>query len=256
MDRRSEKLAARPRVRLNRTRLPEREVARIRRERLDPRRTQWDYRHLAGLRRGLLDAFARLEQSGAQGPVLDLFCGAKPYAPLVPWGPVVGVDIDRHFGGADVVADLPLPFAEATFGVALCTQALHMVDDPVGTVAELRRVLADGGHVVVSIPHLFVAEGDFERHLERGDLASLFRGWNEVAVRGVDGPGAALAFALGRVAMRGAGRWRAARAVYTPSVLALNALGRGIDLALGRLGRRWPHSLVLVARRPSRPERG
>jgi SAM-dependent methyltransferase len=247
-----EKLAARPRVRLSRPLLDDGTVQRIRRERLAPQRTQWDYLHLEGLRRGLADAFDRVARRGGRGPVLDLFCGAKPYAPLVPWEPVVGLDIDRHFGGADVVGDLPLPFADGTFGVAVCTQALHMVDDPVATVAEIGRVVSDGGHVVVTIPHLFLAEGDFERHLTKGELVGLFRDWDDVAVRGVDGPGAALAFVLGRIAMLAARRWRAAQAVFLPTVLVLNSAGRWLDLAAGPVRRRWPHSLVLVARRRKR----
>lgn len=251
MDGRGGTLDPRPRVRHPRPLIEADVVARIRRERIAPQRTQWDYLHLEGLRRGLVDAFARIETRGASGPVLDLFCGAKPYEPLVPYRPDVGVDIDRHFGGADVVADLPLPFADGTFGVAMCTQAIHMVDDPRGTAAELHRVVADGGWAVVTMPHLFLAEGEFERHFSQADLVGLFDGWEDVAVRGIDGPGAAFAFVLGRIAMLGARRWSWAQALLTPSVLVLNALGRAVDL-ITPLRRRWPHSLVLVARRPAR----
>ena len=185
MARRSTGLAPRPRVRVARASLTADEVDRIRRERLAPSPAQWDYLHLDGLRRGLASAVDRVAGSGAQGPVLDLFCGAKPYAPLMPWAPVVGVDIDDHFGGADVVGDLPLPFPDGSFGVAVCTQALHMVDDPVATVDEMRRVLAADGHVIVTIPHLFLAEGEFERHLSKADLVDLFSRWEAVAVRGI-----------------------------------------------------------------------
>jgi SAM-dependent methyltransferase len=252
LDRRSALLAPRPRVRIARSPLGPDEIERIRRERLAPNRNQWDYLHLEGLRRGLVSTIDRLEREGARGPVLDLFCGAKPYAPLVPWKPVIGLDIDRYFGGADVIGDLPLPFRDASFGVAFCTQALHMVDDPVGTVEELGRVVADHGHVVVTIPHLFLAEGDFERHLAKKDLVDLFSDWEGVAVRGVDGPGAALTFVLGRLAMLSARHWRVAGVLYTPAVRSLTAMGAVVDALAGPLRRRWPHSLVLVARRPPR----
>ena len=251
---RSSRLAARPRVRVERPALTDDEIDRIRRERLAPSPTQWDYLHLGGLRRGLASAVERVARNGAEGPVLDLFCGTKPYAPLMPWTPVVGVDIDGHFGGADVVGDLPLPFPDASFGVAVSTQALHMVDDPVATVDEMRRVVADRGYAVVTIPHLFLAEGDFERHLSKADLVGLFSSWEAVAVRGIGGPGAALGFVTGRLAMLAARRWAAVRAVYTPGVLALNGLAAALDAVLLPLHRRWAHSLVLVARRPSRDE--
>jgi SAM-dependent methyltransferase len=245
---RGSKLAARARVRLTRPVLPDAEVERIRRERLQPRPSQWDYLHLEGLRRALVATGTEL--SAARGPALDLFCGTKPYLELLPWRPLWGLDIDRHFGRTDVVGDLPLPFRDRAFGVALVTQALHMVDDPVGAVAELARVLAPGGWVVVTVPHLFLAEGDFERHWSPADLSELFAGWADVRITGIDGPGAALAFALGRIAMLGARRWRLVRPLFRPSVLVLNGVGATIDRVVP-LARRWPHSLLLVARRPA-----
>jgi SAM-dependent methyltransferase len=241
------RVTVRPPARLNRPPLEETEIRRIRRERLHPDRRQWDYLHLRGLRRALDEAFANLPL--AQGPVLDLFCGTKPYLELLPWGPVCGMDLDRHFGRADVLGGLPLPFADAAFGVGLCTQALHLTDDPVATVAELARVTAPGGHVIVTVPHLFLREAGIERRWGSADLAGLFAGWDVVTIRGIDGPGAALSFVLGRIAMLGARRWRAARLVFVPAVLALNTLGTMID-RLGPLRRRWPHSLLLIARRP------
>jgi SAM-dependent methyltransferase len=245
---RGAKLAARARVRVSRRVLPDAEVERIRRERRAPRPSQWDYLHLEGLRRALVAT--GMELPAARGPALDLFCGTKPYLELLPWRPLWGLDIDRHFGRADVVGDLPLPFRDGAFGVALVTQALHMVDDPVGAVEELTRVLAPGGWVVVTVPHLFLAEGDFERHWSAADLAELFAGWADVRITGIDGPGAALAFALGRIAMLGARRWPLVRPLFRPSALVLNGVGTAIDLA-APLARRWPHSLLLVARRPA-----
>jgi SAM-dependent methyltransferase len=245
---RGSKLAARPRVRVSRPLLADAEVERIRQERRAPRPSQWDYLHLEGLRRELVATGAEL--SGARGPTLDLFCGTKPYLELLPWRPLWGLDIDRHFGRADVVGDLPLPFRDGAFGVALVTQALHMVDDPVGAVEELARVLAPGSWVVVTVPHLFLAEGDFERHWSRADLAELFAGWADVRITGIDGPGAAIAFTLGRIAMLGARRWRLVRPLFRPSVLVLNGVGAAID-RVAPLARRWPHSLLLVARRPA-----
>jgi SAM-dependent methyltransferase len=240
---------ARPPARWDRPILPESEVERIRRERRDPRFTQWDYLHLEGLRRALVRTFREIPEP--TWPVLDLFCGTKPYLELIPWLPVWGMDLDRHFGRADVLGALPLPFRDGAFGVVLCSQALHLVDDPAATVEEMARILAPGGHVIVTIPHLFVAEGDFERHWSRQDLGRLFGGWEDVRIHGIDGPGAAFAFVVGRLTMLAARRWRLIRALFTPSVVLLNVVAATLDRLLAPLHRRWPHSLLLVARRPA-----
>jgi SAM-dependent methyltransferase len=246
---RDERFAARSSVRLHRERLQEEEIERSRRERREPTFTQWDYLHLSGLRRGLLASFRLIAHP--PGPVLDLFCGTKPYLELIPWRPVWGLDLDHHFGRADVLGTTPLPFRDGSFGVVLCSQALHLVDDPERTVHEMARVLAPGGHAVVTIPHLFLAEGDFERRWSRDDLRTLFAGWQEVRIGGIDGPGAAFAFVLGRIAMLAARRWRPLRAVLTPGVVVLNAVSVVLDASSAPVHRRWPHSLVLVATRPS-----
>jgi SAM-dependent methyltransferase len=210
--------------------------------------TQWDYLHLAGLRRALLASF-RLVPSGADS-VLDLFCGTKPYLELIPWRPVWGVDIDDHFGRADVLAELPLPFRDGTFDAVLCSQALHLVDDPVATVREIERVARPGGHAIVTIPHLFLAEGAFERRWRLDDLRALFAGWDHVRIAGIDGAGAALAFVLGRVAMLVGRRWTVLAPLLPPAFAVMNVVCAGLDAMSTPVHRRWPHSLVLVARRP------
>jgi SAM-dependent methyltransferase len=239
-------------TRLNRPILPESEIERIRRERREPRFTQWDYLHLEGLRRSFARSFRDIPEPTR--PVLDLYCGTKPYLELIPWFPVWGMDLDRHFGRADVLGALPLPFRDGAFGIVLCSQALHLVDDPATTVQEMARILAPGGHVIVTIPHLFLAEGALERHWSREDLNRLFEGWEDVRVRGIDGPGAALAFVLGRLMMLATRRWRVMKALFTPSVVILNGIGAALDLLLAPVHRRWPHSLLLVACRPAKTQ--
>jgi hypothetical protein len=122
----------------------------------DARITQWDYLHLSGLRRGLVASLGLVLEEAT--PVLDLYCGTKPYLELIPWRPVWGADLDDHFGRADVLATVPLPFRDGTFGLVLCSQALNLVDDPVETVREIARVVRPGGYAIVTIPHLFLAE--------------------------------------------------------------------------------------------------
>ena len=248
MDKRFE---ARSPTRLDRSRLSEKEIEQARSERREPRFTQWDYLHLSGLRRGLLASFRLIPRE--RGPVLDLFCGTKPYVELIPWRPVWGVDIDHHFGRADVIGAFPLPFRDETFGVVLCSQALHLVDDPVATVREMARVLTPGGHAIVTIPHLFLAEGDFERHWSQRDVEALFSGWQNARLLRIDGPGAALAFVLGRIAMLAASHWHIPRPIFKSGVIVLNAVCIVVDVLSTPLHHRWPHSVALVAGRPARP---
>lgn len=243
------RFAARPAVRMQRARLMEDEIERVRRERREPRVTQWDFLHLSGLRRGILSSFGRC--ASASGPVLDVFCGTQPYRELIPWRPVWGVDLDHHFGRAHVLGSIPLPIRDGAIGVVFCSQALHLVDDPVATVSEMRRVLRPGGYVIVTIPHLFLAEGPFERHWSTRDVRDLFSGWVDVRIAGIDGPGAAFAFVVGRLAMLAARRFRAVDTVFVASVVAMNGVARVLDVLSKPVHRRWPHSLVLVARRPA-----
>lgn len=243
----STRLAARPPTRLDRPVLSEAEIELARRERREPHRDQWDYRHLEGLRRGLVDAFGYVGPTA--GPVLDLHCGTQPYRELMPWPQVIGVDVDRHFGRADVVSGLPLPFRDGAFQVAVCTQALHLVDDPVRTVAELHRTLAPGGSLVATLPHLFLAEGDFERHWRRSDVQALLAGWDDVRITGVDGPGTAAAFAAGRLLMLASRRISLLSWVLPRLVRVMHALAGAVDDAFRAVSWRWPHTLVVVARR-------
>lgn len=232
---------------MSRRPLPDHVIDRIRRERLDPRPTQWDYLHLLGLRDALAAAFGTLAVT--RGPVLDLYCGTQPYRELIPWRPVWGLDRDRHFGRADAIGSLPLPFRGGTFSAILCTQALYLVDDPEATVAEMHRVLAPGGYAVVTVPHIFRREIATERKLDAERLAGLFSDWGETRVSGIGGLGSGLAYFPGSLAGAAARRWSAIRPALPPVALAINAVGAALDITLRPLAHRWPASLIAVARR-------
>jgi SAM-dependent methyltransferase len=61
--------------------------------------------------------------------------------------PAAGAPIAWHEADA---AALPLP--DASYDVALCQMGLMFMDDRAGAVAELHRVLAPGGRIVVNTP--------------------------------------------------------------------------------------------------------
>ena len=234
------------RPRLDRPRRPEAELRQAAAERLAPSPGQWDYLHLRGLRDGLAAVLATVP---ADGPALDLYCGVQPYAPLVPLRPLWGLDLDHHFGRADVLGRNELPFAGGAFSLVLCSQALILVDDDVRTVEEVRRVLAPEGTAVVTVPGLYRRTTHWERRYTVEQLERLFRAFDEVEVHRIDSLGAAGAYVLGTLLYSVALRSRLAARKLPAVMRGVNAAGSAVDGLLGPLRRRFPHSLILVARR-------
>jgi len=165
--------------------------------------------------------------------VLDVGCGTGTLALAArrrvgSGGAVHGVDAAAEMvarartkaqrAGLDVAFDVAtaqaLPFADASFDVALCTLALHHLPDHArGTaLAEMRRVVRPGGRVlIVEIGHghgswaalnpVALLHGHEARHM-LDDAAAMMRdaGFRDVAV-GPLGSGV-LGYALGRVEAR------------------------------------------------------
>jgi len=95
---------------------------------------------------------ATLDHPGAlEGSVskLDFGCGQKKSPGHV------GMDI-MPGEGVDVIHDFnvfPYPFADGTFDEVRCDNTLEHVDDFIGTVVELHRILKPGGVLKVWCPH-------------------------------------------------------------------------------------------------------
>lgn len=95
-----------------------------------------------------------------QGRVLDVGCGTQPYRELFEVSEYVGLDIDtplaRERGTADAFyGGDRFPFDEARFDTVLCNQVLEHVFNPELFVAEIRRVLANGGRLVLTVPFVW-----------------------------------------------------------------------------------------------------
>jgi SAM-dependent methyltransferase len=104
--------------------------------------------------------------------ILDADCGSGPlFAALRDRGAVVtGIDNStamleqarRRLGaGADLqVADLasPLPFGDGAFDDIIASLVLHYLEDWGPTLTELRRVLRDGGRLIVALDHPFAIQ--------------------------------------------------------------------------------------------------
>lgn len=90
-------------------------------------------------------------------PLLDVACGGGLLAPHVPGYVHVGLDLTasalrvaQGHGVHGVQADAAaLPFPDAAFPVVVAGEMLEHVDDTDAVVAELCRVLAPGGVVIV-----------------------------------------------------------------------------------------------------------
>jgi len=226
--------------------LPEPVIERIRRDRHAPRRTQWDYLHLSELLDALREARDRFPMDS---PILDLYCGTRPYRDLWPGTSFFGLDVDRHFGRADVVGTLPLPFRSGSLGSVVCTQALYLVPDPVAVVEEMRRVVRPGGGAIVTVPAFRPGEVDHERRFTPHDLGRLFAGWADTRVEPFGGPAGRAAFRVGKVVAGVARRWRGVASLLPAISATLNGVAAAVGVVTRPLETRVPGGLLLTARR-------
>jgi len=95
----------------------------------------------------------------AEGKLLDVGCGEKPYIKLLE-GQVacyIGVERDRaRYGRADVGGDvLALPFGDGLFDTVLCNQVLEHVPEPQYAMDEMARMLKSGGRLILTAPHIW-----------------------------------------------------------------------------------------------------
>lgn len=97
----------------------------------------------------------------AHGTLLDIGCGAKPYAPLFRSrvARYIGVDMPMAPHGRMTIdafsSSLDLPFQAAAFDFVLCTEVIEHVPDPGRAFSEIARVLKPGGHALVSTPFMY-----------------------------------------------------------------------------------------------------
>lgn len=112
-------------------------------------------------RRKQVDADLRSNARYLSGRVLDVGGGRQRGAFRPPPGARWIVADIRAGQGADVVADAhALPFREGVFDAVKATEVFEHVRDAVGVLAECRRVLRSGGHLVATTPFLERLHGD------------------------------------------------------------------------------------------------
>lgn len=113
-----------------------------------------------------------------RGRVLDLGAGNSPYA---AWYSsqcdfVVTTDIAAHPGLSVITGAEMLPFEDGSFDVVLATEVLEHVTDFEASMNEIRRVLAPGGNVIITVPYFYPTHEpphDHRRFTHHGLRASL-----------------------------------------------------------------------------------
>jgi SAM-dependent methyltransferase len=92
--------------------------------------------------------------------VLDAGAGECIYRPFFPGGGYVAIDRgigdgSWNYGKLDALADLErIPFATGAFDAVVCTETLEHVARPGAVLRELRRVIREGGTLVLTVPFL------------------------------------------------------------------------------------------------------
>lgn len=136
--------------------------------------------------------FLKPELARMHGRVIDVGCGEMPFRGfLPPDARYTGIDIPAavEFGmprnpGIVDFDGLHIPFPDASFDHALCTEVLEHAGDPAALIAEMLRVLRPGGTLAVTVPfsaRVHHAPHDHHRFTSYR-LAEMFAGFGEVAV--------------------------------------------------------------------------
>lgn len=187
------------------------------------------------LARAIGERLARLAPGPAGDEVLDVGCGGQPLrADLEAAGwryrgmdprPLPGVPLDVEGAIDDGELLARHPDLRDRFGLVLCTEVLEHVVDWTTAFAALHAVLAPGGHLLVTCPHVYVLHEepfDFWRPTDHAVRAFAERSGLEVVELGRHGDPADVLFTvLQSLVVSAAGRGRASiRAAQVASAVA------------------------------------
>jgi SAM-dependent methyltransferase len=153
----------------------------------------WWYR---GRRRVIERVIAGLELP-ARPRILDAGCGSgRNMVELARRGAVTGIEVSdasvslaRERGAGEVISGsvLEMPFASDSFDLATCLDVIEHLEDDLAALRELRRVVAPGGSLLVTVPAyqwLWSGHDEVNHHFRRYTRSSLRRvaeeaGWTQ-----------------------------------------------------------------------------
>jgi SAM-dependent methyltransferase len=193
----------------------------------------------------------------AQGRLLDVGCGRKPYRDLFTVTSYIGIEMPfASQTAADVYASaLALPFTDAWFDTVLSTQVLEHVPEPAQMLMEIARVLRPGGYLLLTTPQtwgLHHVPHDYYRYTSFGLIYLANKAGLEV-VRVGPTSGFWVTFTqrfcdvLFYTNSTPKFPWVIEQFLRVPALL-IQWLGRGLDKLLGQHGDTLDN--ILVARRP------
>jgi SAM-dependent methyltransferase len=114
--------------------------------------------------------------------VLDVGGRLQPYRPLLGKRAGHYIALDPVFEGLLDVAGVGecLPFHDASFDLALCTQMLNYASSPAQVVDEIHRVLKPGGTVLLTVAAIFPRLHDMRWNFMPDGLQLLLRNFTEI----------------------------------------------------------------------------
>lgn len=163
--------------------------------------------------------------------ILDVGCNYKPYFPFFEglFESYIGLDI--HEGEhIDVVAKAEkIPFPDNSFDVILCFQVLEHIENPEKAISEMRRVLKDGGLLMLT------THGTYHEHMQPYDywrwtrygLRKILKNFSDVQVEDLCPPGMSI-FEIVNLYFQRLNIFH----VMTPLLVFNNIMGRVIDKVL------------------------
>jgi SAM-dependent methyltransferase len=154
----------------------------------------WWYRGRRRVLARVIDALAL----PAPARILDAGCGSgRNMVDLERRGSVTGIELSDasvalalERGAGEVIAGsvMQMPFADDSFDLAACLDVIEHLEDDLGALRELRRVVAPGGALLVTVPAyqwLWSGHDEVNHHQRRYTASSLRRvaelaGWQQV----------------------------------------------------------------------------
>lgn len=133
-----------------------------------------DYFYLTPASLSLYKPLMPIFERYVKGSLLDAGAGRLSYKLILEslCSSYRSIDIDVRGPKVDSVGDIQdLPVKDGVFDTVFCTQVLEHVPEPQKALDEIFRVLKDGGHAIITIPHLAYLHNephDYFRYTKHG----------------------------------------------------------------------------------------